>query len=63
MTTNRKGRDRLASGATLKTSKHTCNFTGLAVRVKGLIVTLALWGWLPVGLADWLIHRGEPHDE
>lgn len=63
MTRNRKGRDRLASGATLNTSKHTHNFTGLTARVKGFIVTLALWGWLPVGLADWLIHRGEPHDE
>jgi len=63
MTTNRKGRDRLASGATLNTSKHTCNFTGLVARVKGFIVTLALWGGLPVGLPDWLIHRGEPHDE
>ena len=62
MTTNRKGR---AGGhqATPKTSKCTCHFTGLAARVKGFIVTLALWGWLPVGLADWLIHWGEPHDE
>lgn len=62
MTRNRKSRAG-CNQATLKTSKHTCNFTGLAARVKGFIVTLALWGWLPVGLADWLIHRGEPHDE
>jgi len=62
MTTNRKGRAGWHQ-ATLKTSKHTRNFTGLVASVKGFIVTLALWGWLPVGLADWLIHRGEPHDE
>lgn len=62
MTRNRKGRAGWHQ-ATPKTSKHTCNFTGLVARIKGLIVTLVLWGWLPVGLADWLIHRGEPHDE
>ncbi len=49
--------------ATPKTSKSTCNSTGLAARIKGFIVTLALWGGLPIGLADWLIHWGEPHDE
>lgn len=62
MTRNRKGRAG-CNQATLKTLKHTRNFTGLAVRVKGFIVTLALWGWLPVSLADWLIHWGEQHDE
>jgi len=61
MTTNRKGRAGWHQ-ATPKTSS-TCNFTGLAARVKGFIVTLTLWGWLPVGLADWFIHWGEPHDE
>ena len=62
MTTNIKGRSGWHQ-ATLKTSKHTRNFTGPAARVKGFIVTLALWGWLPVSLADWLIQWGEPHDE
>jgi hypothetical protein len=62
MTTNRKGRDRLASGATLKTSKHIRNFTGLVARVKGFIVTLALWGLLPVAVADWLINLGGQRD-
>ena len=62
MTTNRKGRAG-CNQATLKTSKHTHNFTVLAARVKGFIVTLALWGWLPVSLVDWLIHWGEQHDE
>jgi len=62
MTRNRKGRAG-CNQATLKTSKRTRNFTGPVAHVKGFIVTLALWGWLPVGLADWLIHQGEPHDE
>ena len=62
MTTNRKGRAGWHQ-ATLETSTHTRDFTGLVARIKGFVVTLALWGWLPVGLAEWLIHRGEPHDE
>ena len=62
MTRNRKGRAGWHQ-ATLKTSKHIGNFTGLAARIKAVIVTLALWGLFPVTVADWLIHRGEPHDE
>ncbi len=62
MTNNGKGRAGWHQ-ATLKTSKRSRNFTGLVARIKGLIVTLALWGWLPVSLADWLTHREEPHDE
>jgi hypothetical protein len=62
MTTNRKGRAGWHQ-ATLEIPKHTCNFTGLAARIKGVIVSLALWGLLPVTLADWLIHGGELHDE
>lgn len=61
MTTNRKGRTGWHQ-ATLKTSKHTRNFTGLAARVKGFIVTLALWGLLPVAVADWLINLGGQRD-
>lgn len=61
---SKKGKGRAGwHQATLKTSKYTCNFTSAVTYIKGLIVTLALWGWLPVNLADWLIHRGEPHDE
>lgn len=62
MTRNRKGRSGWRQ-ATPKTPKRAFNFTGLVARAKGFIVTLALWGWLPVGLADWLLHCGEPHDE
>jgi len=62
MTTNRKGRAG-CNQATPNTSKHTRDFTGLAARVKGFIVTLALWGLLPVAVADWLIHLGGQRDE
>ena len=49
--------------ATSKTSKCACYFTVLASRMKAVIVTLALWGWLPVSIADWFINRGEAHDD
>jgi hypothetical protein len=62
MTKNRKGRPGWHQ-VTLKNTKSTCNSTGLAARIKGVIVTLALWGLLPVAIADWINHRGEPHDE
>ncbi|MGB5830677.1 MAG: hypothetical protein WBG92_01625 [Thiohalocapsa sp.] len=61
MTRNRKGRAGWHQ-ATLKTSKSTSNSTGLAARIKAVIVTLALWGLLPVAIADWINHRGESHD-
>jgi len=57
MTTNRKGRAGWHQAA-LKTSKHTCNFTGLTVHIKAVIVTLVLWGLVPMSVADWLIHLG-----
>jgi hypothetical protein len=57
MTNNRKGRTGWHQ-ATLKTSKSTSNSTGLAARIKAVIVTLALWGWLPVGLAHWINSKG-----
>lgn len=46
----------------INTSKHARNFTGLAARIKAVIVTLALWGLLPVTVADWLINLGGQRD-
>ena len=40
------------------TSKCEYNFTCLAARTKALIVTLAVWGWLPTFIAHWLINKG-----
>lgn len=31
---------------------------GIRAFVKSWVVRLALWGWLPYGLATWLIQRG-----
>lgn len=61
MTRNRKGRAG-CNQATPKTSKHTRNFTGLVARIKAAIFTLALWGLLPVTMADWLINLGGQRD-
>ena len=57
MTINRKGRAGWHQ-ATPKTSKSASNYTGLAVRAKAIIITLALWGLIPVAVADWIIRRG-----
>jgi len=62
MTRNRKGRAGWHQVAP-KTSNSGCNSTNLATRIKALLVTLALWGWLPVGIANWLINLGELRDE
>lgn len=62
MTTNKKGR---AGGhqATPETSESTCNSTGIASRVKAAVVTLAVWGWFPLGLAERINRMGGPHND
>lgn len=48
-----------AAGLDTRAASNTtdrCNFT--ASRIKALIVRLALWGWLPPGLATWVIRNG-----
>ncbi len=62
MTTNRKGRTD-CNQATPNTSKINPYFNGFSTQTKGFIVTLALWGWLPVRLAEWLVPHGEQDDE
>lgn len=61
MTTNKKGRADCHQ-ATLKTSIQALNFTGLAARVKGCIVPLALWGLLHISVTIWLINLGGQSD-
>ncbi len=62
MTKKTKGR---AGGhqATPKTSLSSCHSTGIVTRVKAAMVTLALWGWFPIGLAERINRMGGPHDE
>lgn len=49
--------------ATPNTSQSTCNSTGIVSRVKAAIVTLAVWGWFPIGLAERINRMGGPRDE
>lgn len=62
MTGKTKGR---AGGhqATPNTSKCNRNSTGTGSRVKAAIVTLAVWGWFPLGLVDRINRMGGPRDE
>lgn len=45
------------------TSKGTLSSTDVASRVKVIIVTLAVWGWVPLGLAEWIDRTGGQRDE
>ena len=56
MTTKTKSRDGVMTRAA---SKPTDIRNSTATCIKALIVRLALWGWLPLGLATWLFQRGE----
>ena len=49
--------------ATSKASYFKVYFTAKTKGLKALIVTLALWGWLPIGLTDWISHLGDVRDE
>ena len=40
----------------------TRNFTAITSRIKALIVTLAAWGWFPIGLAEWINRSGSGHE-
>lgn len=60
MTTNNKGRNG-GDRATQKTYAER-NHTATAARIKALIVGAALWGLLPLSLADWIIRRGGLRD-
>jgi hypothetical protein len=62
MTNNRKGRTGWHQ-ATPNISKINGNITRLALSVKAPVIILFIWDCLLVGLSDWLIERGEMHDE
>ncbi len=49
--------------ATPITSQSNRNSTGVGSRMKAAIVTLAVWGWFPLGLADRINRMGGPRDE
>lgn len=56
MTRKTKGRTRRRQAPQIISNARRQS-TGLAYRIKGGIVTLALWGLFPIGLADWIIRR------
>lgn len=62
MTTNRRGRTG-CNQATPKVSKSNRNSSDLVPHIKGFVVTHALWGWLPMRLARWLVSAGETDDQ
>ncbi len=63
MTPSKKRRGRPGCHpATPRTSNKTRKSTALAPRIKAAIVTLALWGWVPVKVAEWLIRHGGLRD-
>jgi len=62
MTTKTKARTG-GHQASPNTSQSTCHSTGIVSRVKAAIMTLAVWGWFPIGLASRLNRRGAPRHE
>ena len=62
MTRNRKGRDGCHQ-ATPNTSNFAFYFTVIATHFKAAIVTLTLWGWLPMCLSKWISNRGVQHND
>lgn len=39
------------------TSTNSTKSLGFGRRIRLILTTLAVWGWLPVGLVEWLVHR------
>ncbi|MCF6355963.1 MAG: hypothetical protein L3J26_12825 [Candidatus Polarisedimenticolaceae bacterium] len=37
-------------------------FTCFANHLKPIVLTLAAWGWFPIGLAEWFTHQGEQNN-
>jgi len=62
MTNETKGRTGWHQAAS-NTAKRDCYFTVITSRLKATIITLALWGWLPMCLANWISNRGGQHND
>jgi len=58
MTKKIKGRTGCHQAASFKTFENKHNYTNLSSRIKAVIVTLALWGWFPISLADRINKMG-----
>jgi hypothetical protein len=62
MTTNNKGQTG-CHRSLLQSSKYRGYFISPTSRLKAIAITLALWGWLPLSLTEWLDQRGGDHHE
>jgi len=62
MNPNNKGRAdcHQATPNTSNTKSYSTRFTE---HLKTVVLTLAAWGWFPIGLAEWLTHKGEHYYE
>ncbi len=40
-----------------------CHFTRFTGHLKPIVLTLAVWGWCPIRLAEWIVHCGEQNNE
>ncbi len=49
--------------ATFNTSVRNSHFTRLVSFAKGLILLLAVWGWLPIALGEWTNSQRGDTDE
>lgn len=57
MTSNKKKAVPAGTGTASNTARDSQNHNNRQ-RIKAAIVWLALWGVLPVSVAEWLIHHG-----
>lgn len=62
MTEKTKGRTGCHQ-ATSNTSNNNLHFTGFAPHLTEVIVTLTVWGWLPMCLGQWISQRERKHDD
>lgn len=53
----KKTKGRAGCHQATRDTSNSRNATPTASRIKALIVRLALWGLIPIELADWLIRR------
>jgi len=58
MTFQKKAAGMVPTSATAAIKKHSTHFLITRRIVKAAIVISGLRGWLPYGVADWLIQRG-----
>lgn len=62
MPTNEKPAPGVIRGAGYCDASNCCNHTAIRIRLKTIIVFLAIWGLIPAALALWLIQRGGMRD-